>query len=214
MMYDDSEEKEEEKPKKIRLACENYGVRGECSATIDYLLKEELDAMKAFTLGSCWIRVSEDGRIERYERFATLPPESEDPAIPPKWIPLTDWTKEAPFLCNPVVSLPDEPKTEYGYPSIIIHGLCGYNNVPYADEARKLQSYGFECMRSRRGRDGKFWELWYLPGVWHAENGLKAAMEKETNERNKAKAAIDFLCRHVSFGAIDLCYQKAAMVIE
>lgn len=209
---------DEEKTKKIRVTYKcNQGVTYKCdqgNVTIGELLPDEMDDIEAFTLGSCWIRVSEDGRIERVERFATLPPISEDPNIPPKWIPYTDWTKEAPFLCNSVPELPEEPKTEYIFPSLIIHSLCGYNNVPYDWEARKLQKYGFECLRSRRGRDGRFWELWYLPGLYHAKDELKSEIDLKSSGKDQVTVAVDFLCRHVSFGSLDVCYQRAAMHIE
>jgi len=90
------------KPKKVRLSGKSHnrydGYGG--SATIGELTQEDIDAVEAMTLGACWIRVSDDGRIERAERFTQLPPASEDPNVPPK----TDWTKEAPFLVNPISS--------------------------------------------------------------------------------------------------------------
>jgi hypothetical protein len=218
--------KMDKKPQKIRIGGRSYG-HHDNDATITNLLKDEVDTIEAFTLGACWIRVSDEGRIERVERFKELPPPSEDPDYPPKWVSLTDWAKEAPFLCNPVPSLPEEPKTQYDFPAIIIHSLCGYNNTPYAYEARKLQDYGFECCRSRKGPDGKFWELWYLPGTFHAQGELKEAIEAESKknvgcdlkqhvakENRAITAAVKFLCHHVSFGALDICYQRAAMVID
>jgi hypothetical protein len=207
-----------DKLEKIRVTSRQYGNRP--SIELSNLTEKEADDIEAMTLGSCWLRVSEEGRIERLERFIQPPPPSEDPKYPPKWIPLEDWSKHAPFLCSPVPPLPEEPRNEYDYPSITIHGLCGYNNTPYDYEARKLQDFGFECLRSRRGQDGKFWELWYLSSTCCAKGELKEAIDaadkKGAKYREKAKitAAVDFLCRRVSFGALDVCYQRAAMVID
>lgn len=211
---------EEQKLKKIRIVGTSRSrcCRGE--VTIGELTSEEMESMEAFTLGSCWIRISEDGRLERRERFAELPDPTEDPYQPPKWIHLIDWAKEAPFLSNPTPPLPEEPDPKHNAPGFIIEHLCGYNNTPYEYEARKLQSYGFECLRSRRGPDGRFWELWYLPQLFFAKGDLKEEIDLKSSEHPQASEAdkintvVNFLCSHVSFGTLDVCYQRAAMVID
>jgi hypothetical protein len=205
---------EEQKLKKIRVTGTQHRRCDQGDVTVGELTPEEMETMEAFTLGTCWIRVSEEGRLEKRERFAELPGPIEDPHILPKWVPLIDWTKEAPFLCNPQPPLPEEPDPKYDHPAFIVKYLCGYNNTPYEIEARKLQSYGFECLRSRRGNDGRFWEIWYLPGYYHAKGELRSAMELESDSVKQITIAINFLCRHVSFGALDVCYQRAAMVID
>jgi hypothetical protein len=205
---------EEQKLKKIRVSGTSHRRRDQGEVTIGELTSEEMESMEAFTLGACWIRVSEDGRLERRERFAELPGPIEDPCQPPKWIPLVDWTKEAPFLVNPTPPLAEEPNPKYNSPAFIVKYLCGYNNTPYEHEARKLQSYGFECLRSRRGRDGRFWEIWYLAGYYFAKGELKSEMALKSDDAEQISAAINFLCRRVSFGTLDVCYQRAAMVID
>ena len=205
---------EEKKLERVRVTGTHHRRCDQGEVTIGGLISEEMESIEAFTLGSCWIRVSEDGRIERRERFAELPGPIEDPYILPKWVSLVDWTKEAPFLCNPTPPLPDEPKPQYACPAIIVKYLGGYNKTPYESEARRLQSYGFECLRSRRGNDGHFWEIWYLPGDYHARGRLKDAMTLKCESAEQISTAINFLCRNVSFGTLDICYQRAAMVID
>jgi hypothetical protein len=205
---------EEPKLKKIRVAGISHRKCNQGEVTIGELTAEEMESMEAFTLGSCWIRVSEDGRLERRERFVKMPDPVEDPYQPPKWIPLIDWTKEAPFLSNPIPPLPEEPDPKYSSPAFIVKYLCGYNNTPYEYEARKLQSYGFECLRSRRGHDGRFWEIWYLAGYHFAKGELKSEMAQKSDDAEQISVAINFLCRNVSFGTLDVCYQRAAMVID
>ncbi len=200
--------------KRIRIAGRSGGRCEQGDVTVGGLTPDEIDSMEAFTLGCCWIRVSEDGRLERRDRFAKLPDPVDDPCQPPQWIPSVDWTKESSFLCNPTPPLPEEPNPKYSSPAFMVKYLCGYNNTPYDYEARKLQSYGFECLRSRRGRDGRFWEIWYLPGYWSAKGELKNVMALKPNNSEQVSVAVDFLCRHVSFGTLDVCYQRAAMVVD
>jgi hypothetical protein len=211
---------DEKKLKKLRITGTQHHGHDQGSITIGELTPEEMETIEAFTLGSCWIRTTEDGRVERRERFAELPDPVADPYQPPKWISAVDWSKEAPFLCNPNPPLPEEPKPTYEDPGIIVRYLCGYNNTPYEWEARKLQSYGFECLRSRRGLDGRFYEVWFLPSRYFAKGDLKDAIDTTTfkdglsESANRIKTAVDFLCRHVSFGTLDVCYQRAAMCID
>lgn len=211
---------EEQELKRIRVSGTQHRRHDQGDVTIGELTAEEMQSMEAFTLGACWIRVSEDGRLERRDRFAELPDPISDPHLPAKWIPKIDWTKEAPFLVNPVPPLPEEPKPNYEDPGIIIRYLCGYNNTPYEYEARKLQSYGFECLRSRRGNDGRFYEIWFLPSYYFAKGDLKDAIDLrtlksgESESANKISTVVTFLCNNVSFGTLDICYQRAAMVID
>jgi hypothetical protein len=206
--------------KKIRVTSSKHGRNNENEVSIGNLTPEETNTIEAFVLGSCWIRVSEDGRIERRERFEKLPDPISDPYSPPKWISAIDWTKEAPFLVNPIPALPEEPKPSYEDPGFIVRYLCGYNNTPYEYEARKLQSYGFECLRSRRGPDGRFYEIWFLPSRYFAKGELEDAIDLRTSKNgeseqsSKTSVVVNFLCNHVSFGTLDVCYQRAAMVVD
>lgn len=75
------------------------------------------------------------------------------------------------------------------------------------------------------GDDGKFWETWYLSGVWAAKGDLKGVVERRKLEgdkdqdravekRKETNGVISFLCRKVSFGQLDVVVQRAAMVID
>ena len=90
---------EEKKLKKIRVCGTSHRGHDQGEVTVGELTPEEMDTIEAFTLGACWIRVGEDGRLEKRARFMELPDPIEDPYVSPKWVPLVDWTKEAPFLC-------------------------------------------------------------------------------------------------------------------
>jgi len=98
---------------------------------------------------------------------------------------------------------------------IIITSLCGhyYSKASYKLQAKKLESYGFEVLRSKEGEDKKIWEMWYLPGPWSAKGDLKKAVEEDPvwKEEKKIDKAIGFLCRHVEFGSLEVSTQRAAM---
>jgi hypothetical protein len=199
---------------RIRVSGSSSSPDGPCSVTINGLTSDEQEEIQAFVLGTSWVRVSDAGRLEAIPAFKDVPPPEDDPKLPPKWIPATDWEKLAPFLANPMPPLPDEPNPKHNSPSFIIQHLCGYNSCSYESQAILLQNYGFECLRSRRGKDGRFWELWYLPGTWAAKGDLAAAISKGCDEAKNVKRTIDFLCRNVSFGSLNVSYQRAAMVVD
>jgi hypothetical protein len=99
-------------------------------------------------------------------------------------------------------------------PSIIIQHLCGYHYTPenYKRQAEYLESLGFECLRSRRGADARYHELWLLSGLWSAKGGLKESLGNGGSYGNKElNKAVKFLCRNASFGTLDVSFQRAAM---
>jgi hypothetical protein len=48
--------------------------------------------------------------------------------------------------------------------SFYVQHLQGYNGC-YESVSRSMENAGFECLRSRRGKDGKIWEIWYLADI-------------------------------------------------
>ena len=101
-------------------------------------------------------------------------------------------------------------------PSITIQGLCGYNYTEenYKWNAEKLESYGFQCLRSRRGTDAKFWELWFLPGLWCSKGDLEANVKRGKDDKEELKIALEFLRHKVSFGTLDVSNQRMCMVLD
>jgi hypothetical protein len=101
--------------------------------------------------------------------------------------------------------------------SIIIRSLCGhyYTRERYSDHASQLESYGFECFRSRRGPNGRFTELWYLSGLWSAQGKLKEVLEPHEHEDKlgvQLEVALDFLRNRIAFGALDVTVQRLGMM--
>jgi len=159
--------------------------------------------------------------------YIESPPLTQDPWIPPNWkrtVPpvgqctvadLDEWERK--YVKVPSDLAVCEVEGEH-YPSFVIQHLCGYGYTErrYYDEVRRLTSWGFECLRSRRGANGSFWELWLLPGFWAAKGDL-AELVKNLPVGSwiaQTEAVVSFLCDRASFGTLDICVQRAAMVID
>lgn len=181
------------------------------SHTIENLTSDEANAFDGFLTGACWARV-EKGRLHVRPIHEPIPDPIADPFFGENW---QRPRNNAPAKFN----LQDFDKPgDHCSPSFIIQHLCGYGftRERYKAQARRLESYGFECLRSRRGTNGRYWELWYLPGLWCAEGELKKAVGTHAaNEWNAAtKRATNFLTDRESFGTLDVCIQRAAMVVD
>lgn len=142
---------------------------GSSSVTWSGLTTEELDRLEATLNGNGWVRIK-DGRLECVPAYMPTPTPVEDPAVPPRWT----------FPHNgrrPKYDVVDQPAPGRNLcsPSILIQhiGVCGRAlNDSYKSAAGRLESWGFECCRSRRGDNGKYWELWFLPYLRAAEGDL------------------------------------------
>jgi hypothetical protein len=96
---------------------------------------------------------------------------------------------------------------EQGCISVYVHGLSGYGCKEGVLLWRMgvMSAIGFQQMRSPRGEDGKYWEVWYLPGAWAAEGQLKG---KKLNE------IIRFVAKECCPGSIDLVRQHMALTVD
>ena len=178
--------------------------------TISGLTKEEGESLRGMMHGQWWAKCDDDGRIQFHPARETLPA-PQDENMMPFW---REYDHKAHGVQMPLIHLAEMPP--HSSPSIMIQHLCGYSYTPekYAEQVAILGSYGFECLRSRRGDDGEYWEIWYLCGLFDAEGGLKQAIETIKDEKKKLDIAISFLCRTASFGTLDVLIQRAAMQVE
>jgi hypothetical protein len=180
--------------------------------TIEHMTTEELELLEAMINGTRYARVNEEGRLETINRYEPLPDPVQDKEMVPFWRH-ADPEKDK----GKTLQLTDiegmEGRLEHQGPGFHISSLCGYYYTPekYQEEAAKLKSYGFQCMRSRRGEDGRFWETWYLPGTFFAEGRLKLVVMNIKDQKRKTEAAIRFLQQNVSFGSMDMTAQRMAM---
>lgn len=181
----------------------------------------ESDAIEGALKGANWIRVK-DGRLQFASAF-DKPPEAEfDENVGPFW-PRKGFGKKG----NRDVKHYKIDDVTFSEPHILIEAVGAgasekYEEV-YEKNRAKLESYGFECLRSRRGVDGKYWEIWYLPSLMLSEGDLGAAIAKGGNGKKygdpgymKARldAAVSFLCRSVNFGSLDVGVQRAALTFD
>lgn len=189
---------------------------GKGQITIGGLNQDDVEKiMAAINSDAYCIQISER-KIEAVPRYQPLPSPIEDSAMLPFWRMAT---KEEVGQIE--IFGDDACSNEVYYsPVIIVQGLCGYYYTPenYKHYAQKLVSYGFDCLRSRRGEDGKFWELWYLPlFLAKGELGTKLSLinESEAEERKNAKLkmAVEFIRREIQFGSLDITVQKLAMAM-
>jgi hypothetical protein len=260
----------EEKAPRVRIAGMKLGTRyhgndptGE--VTVTNLFTGEVDRFRHAIDAQCsWVGVDEEGRLETREKHKPLPEPTVDSALAPHWNPGAQRPLfgEKPQDFSGPKNFDFDTIEVWNYPSILIQHLCGYNYSPenYKHEADKLESYGFHCLRSRRGASGQFWEVWFLPSLVFAEGKLGEVLKdrlvcggcgsvnirpesfsgKDTleegdyvhcldcmgvnprakmqpapkTEKDKLRRALDFLLRNCSFGALDVCCQRAAMVAD
>lgn len=196
-----------------RITSTRVGDEGEgCEIRISGLNRSEFDKLQACVeAGSHWIKGGKNGRLETAPVFKPLP----DPIDDDEMLPF--WSKPGQTKGTTKLNKIDmERLGGYSSPSILIQSLCGYEYTPenYKHNARRLESFGFECLRSRRGEDGGYWEIWFLPALWCAEGELKKSLEGKNTERDKFDAALQFLARATRFGTLDVSVQRLAMAIE
>lgn len=195
------------------------GVRVTCRGGSDGIFElrgltpEEIELMQAVLSGCQWVSGDKDGRLCFSSCHKPLPEPVDDKEMLAHW-PITEKSegKEA-------VQLELWTSGELGYlshPSIIIQHLCGYGYSPsnYEWQARKLESFGFECLRSRRDKDGKFSEVWLLASLVFAKGGLEEYLDACPEDELKINRAKSFLAHNVSFGTLDICVQKLAASID
>ena len=200
----------EEKLPSVRMVC-----RGGAEGRFELvgLTLEEIELMEGMLLGYNRVMVNKDGRLESVHSLKPVPEPYDDEDVMPYWSKL-----EAGQGVQMEMESFRFGSLEHHFPSIFIQRLCGYGFSPdsYRYNAELLERFGFVCLRSRRGPDGKFWELWFLPGVWAAKDELAEEMAKvgKKTEAEKTKIALDFLASRVAFGTLDVSVQRMAMSIE
>ena len=198
---------------KIRIS--SYGPNRSQDAQkveIDGLTPEEQKLVQgSVDTGSCWIKKGPDGRLQTFPALETPLPET-DPEMLPFWLPLGGKSPEG--FPNLIHLSPDSLTNQSA--SFTISSLCGYNYTPenYKLAAQQLRAFGFACMRSQREPEGRYWELWYLPGLWAAKGRLKAAITEQNDEVKKVTQALAFFrsnWHRLNFDSLCISVQRLAM---
>lgn len=197
-----------EKKPVVRLSSTgpDYGYQSK-KIEIAGLDEEEIERMNGVLNGHWWTTVR-DGRLVFEPTRQPLPAPTEDADISPYW---RGRGRLKFFQFDESTA-----NAAYSFPHITIQHLCGYywTKEEYKKQADKLESYGFSCLRSRRGDDGRFWEIWYLCGLFAARGELGKAISGEKDGKKKLDNAISFLCQNCSFGSLEVSIQRAAMVLD
>ena len=170
--------------------------------------KEEIDIIRAMLVGKHWVSVRGE-KVETVDVFKALPPPEDDPMIPPKW--QTEFgslpDRFAPDLQD---QIPEESRggTWTSASFYMSHLIYPKRDIP------KVQDWGFECLRSRRGDDGKFWEVWYLPGMWAAKGEMKKHLEtlpKDMAWEKRTETTCHWIAQRVIFGSLNVVVQRMAL---
>ncbi len=175
------------------------------------LSKEELDKLPATILsGAYYDKGDGKGRISFFPVYDDLPDPIKDKEMLPFWRPVRNPGTQGQLFSEFAHS------TETGYsPSITITSLCGYNYSPenYQAQAENLKSWGFEQLRSQRGDDFRFSEIWYLRALFSAKGALSGIIKYVEKDDVKLKVALEFLKKNASFGSLDVSTQRLAAIV-
>lgn len=184
---------------------------GKDHVVIGGLTEQESEQFRGALNGQWWVKGNGDGRLHFSPGREATPAPAADENMMPFWRPFSSGSSAVQMEL-----LDSERMHPVFSPSIMVTHLCGYYFTPekYKEQAEKLESWGFSCLRSRRGDDGKFWEIWYLPGLWTAKGKLRDVLVDSKGEKENLEAAIKFLSRHSSFGSLDVVVQRMAMTME
>lgn len=192
----------------------SVSMSGGGNITISGLSQDEIDKIRTVVeTGTLWAAIT-DGRFVFRPRFKPLPdPKDDDEMLP-------HWSGPAPGqgvqIALRTIIAGEDGLHNSDSPSIIISSLCGYNYTPdnYRKQSAILESFGFVAMRSRRGDNGRFWETWYLPGLWSATGALNDVVGDIPRGKKSVDDAIKFLCRAAEFGTLDICVRRAVMTMD
>lgn len=199
----------EEKQKNIRVLSYGGGTENDGgSVSITGLSRKEVENLLAMVAGACFVG-TKNNHLEVVSKFKDLPGPVDDPVMYPFWRkPKNEEIAQISLFDDFVF----EEISEHSCPAIYISSICGYfyTEAKYKLYVERLESYGFECMRSKRGADAKFWEVWYLPGLWSAKGDLKNHLTQNSKD---ISVALKFIGGRVEFGSLSVSIQKLAQRI-
>lgn len=195
--------------RKVRISSKKRGPV-ECEISFTGLTELETERAEGMLHGQWWMS-GKDGRVVFLPAREGSPTPTDDTMLP-------EWRMARPDAEAAVMQmelLDTEQKWDGQSASIIVQHLCGYNYSVegYIRNAEALEHCGFTCLRSRRGDNGRFWEIWFLPGLWAATGPLREAIRRLPKDE-QMDAALKFIPKNVSFGTLDIAVQRMALVID
>jgi hypothetical protein len=202
-----------------RIRTSGFSRRGDdCRVEISGLTQLEAETLESMIRGLCWVSVT-DGRLVSVSRHEPLPDPIEDSDMAPFWSGVPMSTQRE------LIQREHEPyeahSLDYVHYTI---GSLGAATGEYQANALKLTAFGFHQMRSKRGDDGRYWEFWYLPGVWAAKGELKDLVDKvkaakvswsdpngEAAYKKCHESVLEFLRTSIDFGSLEVSIQRYAL---
>jgi hypothetical protein len=181
----------------------SYGPR---SITIDGS-EAEILALQRMLAGVGFVGCGREGVPLFAEKFETITPQP-DPHLMRHFTPagptVAKFTHER-GLQTGAVKFDEGEET---YCSLYVEHVCGYDYTPenYARAAARLSDLGLSCMRSPRGEDGRYWEHWFLPGLWAGKGQLEGCKSLEK--------AINVLIQACRPGSISAVRQRVALTVD
>ena len=156
-----------EKKRCLRVTRETTNEDGSHEITINGEKDAVVQLAGALQYGVKWIRMLASGEIETSDVYMRPPAPTDDPQMQNIW-QFDPLPKDIPVQLTLRYDDPEmrDPKNEWSKHNreIFLQSIQGYaGQEAYIARAKRLAEAGFTCLRSRRGDDGKYWEMWYLP---------------------------------------------------
>jgi len=170
--------------------------------------EEEANALTKMVSGLGYVACGREGMPLFAEKFANVQP-LPDPHLMQHFTPapstVAKYTREKGVDPEVVKSL--DENDAFGI-SLYVEHICGYNYTPenYASSSRSLEALGFVCMRSPRGDDGRYWETWFLPGLWSGKGRLAGVKTVEK--------ALNIIIQDLRPGSISAVRQRMALSVD
>lgn len=161
---------------------------------------DDIRAIELMLMGVGWVRRGVSN-LEVSDAYHTPPGPIEDPKLAEHW-PVDKPVVPPSVQYSLFVDEEEHEKQaranrKLDFRAIYVSSVTAYagGNDVYSVRAKKLEDGGFVCLRSRRGSDGKYHEVWYLPSCTSAEGELKGKTTEEI---------VDWVMRYVGAGSISV----------
>lgn len=155
--------------------------------TIEANKEENLEEFEAMLGSHKWIRQNEYGELE------TAPAHRNPPILYDKMIDHI-WDGK-PAKIRQLREAEEKHKEVFRDRSFYVQHIAGYSGG-FSEKAQRMYINGFVPLRSKRStKDGKCWEIWYLPGAWAAEGELRGKTEEQI---------LSWLCEEIGPGNTEL----------
>lgn len=154
----------------VRISGRVHKQRGVGEVTIESDIDDFIDTVESCLLGYKWIKADNNGGLQTHPAHE-VPETTEDPEIQEFWLGANEVQGQKEFVYKQHIVENDLKDYQ---DSLFVQGLGGYaGKEKYKRNVATLTRWGFIQMRSKRGKGGRYWEIWYLPGAWSAQDELE-----------------------------------------